>query len=128
MSRALYAIALDVGGTSVKSGVVTTDTAVVGQRTQTPVDSTGSAELILTRFAEVAGRHLREAGRETLLGLGLAFPGPFDYDTGVCRIRGVEKYESLFGINVGAALRQRLGLGDRPIRFRNDAEAAIVGE
>ena len=128
MNRAPYAIALDVGGTSIKSGVITTDAAVVRQRTQTPVDSTGSAERILATFAEVARGHLREMEGAPLRGLALAFPGPFEYDTGFCRIRGVEKYESLFGINVGDALRQRLDLGDRPIRFRNDAEAAIVGE
>ena len=61
-------------------------------------------------------------------GIGFAFPGPFDYATGVCRITGVEKFESLFGIDIGAALRAHLPGFVAPIRFRNDAEAAIAGE
>ncbi|MBA2469661.1 MAG: ROK family protein [Chloroflexia bacterium] len=123
-----FAIALDVGGTSVKSGVVTMDSAVVEQRAQTAIDSGGSAESILATFAGIVQRHERRLPETSPKGLALAFPGPFDYDAGVCRIRGVEKYESLFGVNVADELRRRLGWGERPIRFRNDAEAAIAGE
>jgi len=123
-----FAIALDVGGTSIKSGVVALTTAVVESQTQTPIDSGASAESILATFAGIVDRHARERSGSAPDGIALAFPGPFEYDTGVCRIEGVAKYESLYGINVGDELRRRLDWGDRPIRFRNDAEAAILGE
>jgi glucokinase len=61
-------------------------------------------------------------------GIAFGFPGPFDYAQGVSRITGVEKFESIYGLDVRQALRQRLGLKEVPILFRNDAEAAIVGE
>ncbi len=128
MGGTAFAIALDVGGTSIKSGVVALATATVGERTQTPIDSGGSVESILATFAGIVDRHMRERLGSVPEGLALAFPGPFDYDTGICRIEGVAKYESLYGVNVGDELRRRLDWGDRPIRFRNDAEAAIVGE
>lgn len=128
MSGAPYAIALDVGGTSIKSGVVAVNTAAVEQHTMTPIDSKGPAESILSTIAGVVRRHVQEPETPLLLGIALAFPGPFDYDAGVCRINGVEKYESLFNINVGDELRDRIGIEACPIRFRNDAEAAIVGE
>jgi glucokinase len=60
--------------------------------------------------------------------VALGFPGPFDYAQGICRITGVEKFEALYGLDVRQALRERLGQPELPIRFRNDAEAALVGE
>lgn len=128
MGETAFAIALDVGGTSIKSGVVVLATAKVEGRIQSPIDSGGNAESILDTLAGIVARHVRERSRSAPGGLALAFPGPFDYDTGVSRIEGVAKYESLYGVNVGNELRRRLDWGDRPIRFRNDAEAAIVGE
>lgn len=122
------AIALDVGGTSIKSGVVALTTAVVEGRAQTAIDSGGSAESILATFAAIIGRQARDTPQTRLQGIALAVPGPFEYDTGISRIEGVAKYESLFGVNVADELRRRLDWGDRPIRFRNDAEAAIAGE
>ncbi len=51
------------------------------------------------------------------------------YENGISLIQGVDKYEAIYGINIGEALRKRLNLTDTiPIRFRNDAEAALVGE
>lgn len=123
-----YAISLDVGGTSIKSGVVFTDTADVGQHTQTPIESGESAQSILSTMTSVIRHHAGATKGGSLAGIVLAFPGPFDYDAGISHISGVEKYESLLGVNVGSELRERLDVGDCPILFRNDAEAAIVGE
>src|SRR4029453_9406903 len=61
-------------------------------------------------------------------GVVLGFPGPFDYATGICRIEGVQKYGAIYGVAMRDALRARLDLSDLPILFRNDAEAAVVGE
>ena len=56
-------------------------------------------------------------------------PGPFDYVNGICLIKGVPKYEKLYGTNVGVAISQALGLPqDIPVRFMNDASSFAVGE
>lgn len=123
-----YAIALDVGGTSVKSGVVRMDTAAVEQRTRTPIESTGSADVILSTLSGIVRHHVERTEPGKILGLGLAFPGPFDYHTGISRIRNLEKYEAIYGVDVGSELRARAVLAGLPVRFRNDAEAAVVGE
>ncbi|RME65298.1 MAG: ROK family protein [Caldilineae bacterium] len=122
-------IALDVGGSSVKSGVVQADHTVYQRRT-TPIDSSGPAESILATLAAIIDGHARTLGKDAVLrGVGLGFPGPFDYAQGVCYIHGVAKYEALYGLHMDAELRARLAWGPKPpIRFRNDAEAAIIGE
>lgn len=120
-------IALDVGGSSVKSGLVT-EAREVRDRESRPVDSTGYAESILATFARTIDGHRRGVDDSELAGIAFGFPGPFEYETGVSRIANVAKYDALYGMDVGQAVRRKLDLGDVPIRFRNDAEAAILGE
>lgn len=122
------AIALDVGGSSVKSAVVAPGGRIVAEPAVVPVDSTGSAGSILDVLASCVRGRLAQIDAAHLLGVGLGFPGPFDYATGVCRITDLDKYRALYGLNIGEALRERVDLRDRPILFRNDAEAAIVAE
>lgn len=66
--------------------------------------------------------------------VGLAFPGPFDYDEGTCWIRGLDKFESLYGVNVRERLLEGLHASDRahPARqfrviFQNDARLFGLG-
>ena len=56
-----------------------------------------------------------------------AVPGPFDYARGIGLFRGVGKFESLYGVEIEASLRERLP-GTGPMRFLNDAEAFLLGE
>jgi glucokinase len=121
-------IALDVGGTSVKSALVAPGGHFIGKPSITPIDSSSEADSILRTFAQIISTHLGESHRSNLLGVALGFPGPFDYASGICLIEGVEKYAALYRVNMRDALRTRLNLGDLPILFRNDAEAAVVGE
>ena len=121
-------IALDVGGTSVKSALVAPGGQIVGKPSVTPIDSSSEAENILKTFAQIISTHLGETHTSHLLGVALGFPGPFDYAAGICLIEGVEKYGAIYGVNMRDALRARLDLRDLPIVFRNDAEASVVGE
>jgi glucokinase len=60
---------------------------------------------------------------------GVATPGPFDYERGICLIRGVGKLEALYGVDLRAALADTLGIPDpRRVRFLNDAGAFLLGE
>jgi glucokinase len=121
-------IALDVGGTSVKSALVAPGGQVIGKPSINYIDSSSEADRILETFALIISAHVGESHTSDLLGVAFGFPGPFDYRTGICLIEGVEKYGAIYGLNMRDALRARLDLGDLPILFRNDAEAAVVGE
>jgi len=128
LSLSARVIALDVGGTSVKSAWVAPGGRVIGEPAITPIDSSGESEGILGTFAQILSTHLGQAQTSNAIGVALGFPGPFDYGAGICLIEGVEKYGAIYGVNMRDALRAKLDLGDLPILFRNDAEAAAVGE
>jgi glucokinase len=59
---------------------------------------------------------------------GVAVPGPFDYRRGVALFRDVGKFESLYGVDVGAALAAALPAPPASIGFVNDADAFLLGE
>jgi glucokinase len=60
--------------------------------------------------------------------IGIAMPGPFDYERGICLIRGLDKYESLYNQNVKALLACRLGVNEADIFMMNDASCFLKGE
>lgn len=121
-------IALDVGGTSVKHAIVGDGGRLHTPPRVTAIDCNGTAEAILSALAGVVRGHAAEIPRDRLLGVTFGFPDPFDYARGVCLIVEQPKFRALYGIDLPSELRRRAGLGNAPIRFRNDAEAAVVGE
>ena len=127
-SSSARVIALDVGGTFVKSALVAAGGHLFGEPTITPIDSSSDSAHILGTLVRIIRTHLTESQASNLRGVAFGFPGPFDYEAGICLIEGVEKYGAIYGVDIRDALRVKLDLGDLPILFRNDAEAAVVGE
>ncbi len=120
---------LDVGGTSIKSGVVRGDTSsnpTVELGPALPTLAQSDRETILARLAEMVESAL--ALDERAAGVAVAICGPFDLDAGESRMRGVAKFEDIYGIDLRTMLRERTTVGDRPIRFARDAESAGTGE
>jgi glucokinase len=120
--------ALEVGGTHVAAAVVDLSVGLVLEptRSRRPLGSDGPATDIMGTLLDVAAPVAAAAGRNPTL--GVAMPGPFEYALGIGRFEGVAKFESLAGLDVGAALRAGLdGLVAR-IAFLNDADAFVLGE
>lgn len=115
--------ALEVGGSHVLAGLVDAADRTVRAVARAPIDPHGGAEELLDAFAAAAAGI--DAPRAALW--GVAMPDPFDYDTGVARFRGVGKFDALDGVDVGAGLGTRLP-GAGGFRFRNDADAFVIGE
>ena len=103
------------------------------------VDSGASADAILDVWALAASgaaewvaahaERAEQAGDTELLTLdacGFAMPDPFDYANGVALFTGVGKFESLYGVDVRAALLDRTGFAR--VDFLNDADAFALGE
>lgn len=121
-------LGVDIGGTHVTAARVHRAAAgfEIGPPQRGEVDASADAESILAAWCGPIGRALAEGLVE---GIAVAMPGPFDYPRGICLIRGVAKYESLYGLNVEQALRRRLRFDDRlPMRFENDCNAFVLGE
>lgn len=126
------AIALDVGGTSLKSAIVSSDGYILeGSIRQTAIDSKSSYEKIIGTFIEPMAALLRlaQAKQLKIIGIGIGMPGPFDYDNGICLMKGVDKYESIYGVNLREKFRERLKLTKNfPILLENDAWTFVRGE
>lgn len=60
--------------------------------------------------------------------IGVAMPGPFDYENGIALFKGVKKYDSLYGLDVGKILSESLHVERKSIIFINDAVAFLRGE
>lgn len=125
------AIGVDIGGSHITAVAIDMDTHSIigGTRYESPVDNKAEADEILTVWTDVLRKVLQKVPLFKLRGIGFAMPGPFDYVKGICLIRGVPKYEKLYGVNVGKAISSRLGLPcDCKVRFMNDASSFAVGE
>jgi len=128
----IFALALDVGGTSVKSAVVSSAGNVLDDSlSQTPINSKGNYEEIIGAFVSLQARLLEYARKEDIqiAGIGIGMPGPFDYENGISLITGLDKYEAIYGANLKHEFRKRLHLpADFPIFLENDAWAFVRGE
>ncbi len=123
-------IALDVGGSSVKSALVAAADRTNITVTSTPINSRSDRHTILSTLRQTVQKHLLELTQRNALclGIGVGFPGPCDYASGTVLVKGVEKYEALYGLNLRDELRTELNGHDLPIRFQNDAVCALVAE
>jgi len=125
------AIGVDVGGSHITAVAVDMGkhSIIKDSRAESPVDNKAEADEILKVWTDTLKRVLKGIQIFNLRGIGFAMPGPFDYVRGICLIRGVPKYEKLYGVNVGKAVSSRLGLPcDCRVRFMNDASSFAVGE
>lgn len=123
-------IALDVGGSSVKSAVVLAADRTNFVATTTPINSRGDKDTILNTLTQIIQRHLLEVQQRgwACLGIGIGFPGPFDYTNGVALIRGVKKYEAIYGVNIRDNLQNCFDGRALPMKFKNDAVCALIAE
>jgi len=126
-----YAIGVDIGGSHISSILVDVSKgtllreSLAGQK----VNNKASAGEILTDWSVAIRKALMYVDKNDLLGIGFAMPGPFDYEKGVALLKNVDKYESLYGINVGDELKKLLGLPHSlPFRYMNDAMSFAIGE
>ena len=119
-------LALDVGGSSVKSALVTNGQRIVGSVRVDAIRSTGSSTAILKTLAATISDHLAKA--TDVNRIAFAFPGPFDYEQGISLIQNQAKYDALYGVHLSTKLRDILEKPSLEMRYRNDAEAAILGE
>ena len=114
--------ALELGGSHVSAAVVLPSGAV-GPVARTAVNGSADAATLLEAISAVAARVAIPGAT-----WGIAVPGPFDYEAGIGRYRGVGKFEALDGVDVGAAVRARLRPPLAGMRFVNDAIAFALGE
>jgi glucokinase len=136
-------LAFDVGGTYIKAGVVDAKGIVLKHSvSQYEARAHEGMNEILDHFAAITAALIESAGGAgcgsvKVCGIGYAFPGPFNYEKGISYIRGLDKFESLYGVNIGEQLRGRFQSNPPIARalapnwrlaFENDASLFALGE
>jgi len=125
------AIGTDIGGSHITCAAVDLVSGKILRNTITEreVDNQAQADTILAIWAEAVKGAMSKVPQKKIKGIGFAMPGPFDYVKGISYIKGVTKYENLYGINVAEAMARMLGVHKSfLIRFMNDASSFAVGE
>jgi glucokinase len=125
------AIGADIGGSHISCAAVDLTSGKVHMETfaERSVNNQAQAAEIISVWASCLTDVLHKVPPKSVKGIGFAMPGPFDYVKGICYIKGVSKYENLYGLNVGHAIVSSLDVPENfKVRFMNDASAFAVGE
>lgn len=121
-------ILLDVGGTQIKGGVADGLGNLEGELLQVPSRAKESRELVFDHLLHFLHKLMQKAGDREIAGVGMAFPGPFDYERGISLMKGLDKYESIYGISIPEELRARdKRLEGVRFSFLHDVEAFAIG-
>ena len=113
---------LDVGGNGIK-GAACPCGGVPGPIREFPAHSDAPRSTLIAHFSGI----LRTLAGEQAVGrIAMAFPGPFDYARGIPRMRGLAKYESLYGVALPEALEAD-GVSAGGWAFINDVSAYALG-
>jgi glucokinase len=117
-------VALDIGGTHVTAARVEPDSASAEPLVR--VDYAPHADRTVL-LGGIVGAAASVAG-PAADAVGVAAPGPFDYEHGICTIRGLGKLEALYGVDLRRELARALRVRPEAVVFLNDAEAFLLGE
>lgn len=126
-----YAVGLDIGGTHITAGVIdiTNMEVLESSMHKESFDSNLPVDQVLNIWEKAIRTSWDNSGVETMTGIVVCMPGPFDYGNGVCWIKGQSKYEHFYGLNIADLLRDKLKLpNDFKILFENDAVCFGKGE
>lgn len=105
MNSNSFVIGTDIGGSHITAGIIDAcggnldDQLLIRSR----MDTSGSVEYILNLWSATILKAMNgREGRSTKL--GIAIPGPFNYDKGISLIQGQGKFDALYGLNVKGLL------------------------
>lgn len=121
-------IGIDVGGSHLTVGVIDVNNPLPAslRLVRKDLDALDTGYNIVTTI----GNGIREVLEEGITpdAVGIAFPGPFDYEKGVSTIAGVGgKFEQTFGIHLQQALADYTALSNTSFVFSNDAHCFAEG-
>ncbi len=122
-------ILMDVGGTFIKSGLMSADNTLIEESQQTiPINSDGTKEEILNSLMSAVnqGLNLSKYFGYIPAGVGICMPGPFNYVTGISEMD--HKFAAIKNIPLKPAIIKMLGKLDVPVAFGHDVNTQLYGE
>src|SRR5690348_15377576 len=127
----ILSLGIDIGGTHIAGALVNEQTRLIveGSYQKYEVNAGAASETILEDWTKAVENILESGKPDPVKRIGVAMPGPFDYERGISWIRNLGKYDSLYGMNVKEMLKEKLGVGPEfPVYFENDAVCFGLGE
>lgn len=126
-----YILSADIGGSHITAALIDASSKVLFDASlkRYPIPQNADEETLIATWTNTLKTTIANIPQENLKGITLAIPGPFDYETGICWMKNVNKYEALYGLNIANILREKLALSPNcPILFENDATCFGIGE
>lgn len=122
-------LGVDIGGSHITAALVDLDTRMIlpDSFRRASVDTQQETEEILNKWCRCIDDSFSSL-EVTTKKVGIAMPGPFDYENGISFIQDQPKFRSLYQLNIKEALAERLGVPADHIRFINDAAGFLQGE
>ncbi|GGH26431.1 ROK family protein [Sphingobacterium alkalisoli] len=124
-----FILACDIGGTHITSAIVVKDTWKILSNTikRVSFNSQENAKSIFQYWTDNIQNCLNEFNQE-IKQIGIAMPGPFDYENGIALMKGQNKYDNIYKLSTTAGILSGLKDQHTEIRYINDAAAFLQGE
>lgn len=129
MTRNKAYIVMDVGGTFIKSGLMSADGILIDGSQQTvPINSDGTKDEICNSLTSAVrqGVALCRYYGFSPAGVGICMPGPFNYITGISAM--VHKFAAIKDIPLRDVIKEALDELDMPVVFGHDVNTQLYGE
>ncbi len=122
-------LGIDIGGSHITVALVNLETGRIinDSYRRKYVNSLEDADSIIESWCEV----INDSFNSVNLGIkkiGIAIPGPFDYEHGISLIKDQDKFKSMYKLNIKDLLAQKLEIPSDHVRFVNDAAGFLKGE
>jgi len=126
----LYNIGVNVGGSKISCAYVDKTSGMILRHTlmECEIDSNMPIDGFVEALHDMIKKVIEAADGLPYYGVGVAIPGPLDYERGISKITGVHKFDALFGLNLKQIIKDLLGAKEMPICFANDANCFALGE
>lgn len=126
---------MDVGGNGIKAAILDASGTLNGEIRWFPARSREDHETIFSNFADIILQMETELPDEdSFCKIGMAFPGPFDYRQGISLMQGLDKYDSIYGMDIQKEIKNRLEMKNKTksrddcrFLFLHDVEAFALG-
>jgi glucokinase len=115
-------IGIDLGGTNIKGGLVTSAGQILEEK-NVPTEVSGGVEHVLSRMAGVIRYLMQSAGKIPVKGAGIGFPGQLSVTKGM--YFAGPNFPGWNNVPVVFELEKRVGI---PVAIDNDANLAALGE
>ncbi|MCW3093822.1 MAG: transcriptional regulator/sugar kinase [Ferruginibacter sp.] len=125
----LIVCGVDIGGSHITAALVNLNTGIILQHTlrRMEVNAGGTKDAILSSWCSTI-KDCFDANKMMVSKVGIAMPGPFDYEAGISLVKGQDKFDQLYGVNVKIRLASGLDIPFENITIVNDALCFLKGE